>query len=114
MSGCHLESPDEGVRFAATARTLDRESLIATSLRSGCDDHAWEAFLLSFQACFDVPLEIINHHHHSVGRCLMNHVASAGNAIELTVRNFSMEPRRLLIDVDDPVPSPAIMSTGHL
>jgi hypothetical protein len=31
-------------------------------------------------------------------------VASAGNAIELTVRNFSVEPPGLLIDVDDPVP----------
>ena len=54
--------------------------------------------------CFDVPLEIINRRHHSVGRCLMNHVASARNPIELTVRNFSVEPPGLLIDVDDPVP----------
>jgi hypothetical protein len=34
----------------------------------------------------------------------MNHVASAGNAIELTVRDFSVEPPGLLIDVDDAVP----------
>ena len=51
--------------------------------------------------CLDVPLQIINRRHHSVGRCLIDHVASAGNAIELTVSDFSMEPLGLLIDVDE-------------
>ena len=33
----------------------------------------------------------------------MDHVAGSGNAIKFAVRNILMEPRRLLIDVDDPI-----------